>query len=456
MEESAPVSATSVPPRALEPPTAPVRVRRLCLLALLGAAVWFAFVGGLHIRLKDPDFEYFYQGGAWLLEHGSLDPGYDLVAGQVVPRGKLDWYWPCVPRVMTLFATLPFQTAGCVWLGLNLLAMLATLRLIGRHLLDLPPQDWPVTQLVPFLLLLFYWRWEFSLNQIDTLTLLLMVGSFVYWQRGRRVLGGFWLGLAILTKLTPGLLILWFALKRDFRTVGAAILTVGLAGPVADVVALGPEQTLASYRTWVHKAVATGSQRGLILSQSETDWRNQGLGVVLCRWLHPTSYSTHFDNDPRLRTQEEPRTLNIADWSLPAVARLATAIAIGTLAGLIWLARRPAGSLSVWQLRLEWALWMLAMLWLMPVMRRYHMIWALPAIALLAAGIHHSGRAAPWSRLALAALGLAAVAQLGMLWRPIEAGGVILASVAVLAVPLVARLWHLSHGGNSAGVQPDA
>ena len=122
---------------------------------------------------------------------------------------------------MTLVAWLPQKQAGLVWLVLNVAAMFATLRLVGRHLVSLPPQDWPVTQLVPFFVLFLFWWWEFRLNQINNLTLLLLLGGFVCWQRGQHRASGLWLGLAVLIKVTPALLLVWFALKRQYRVVGA-------------------------------------------------------------------------------------------------------------------------------------------------------------------------------------------------------------------------------------------
>lgn len=405
-----------------------------------------AETAGLRIQLGTPDFEYFYKAGAWLLNHGSLDPGYDVVQGRFALRGTLDWYWPFVPRLMTLFALLPYVTAGFVWVALNLAALVATLRLIGRHLVGLPAQDWAVTQLVPLLLLLPYWLWEFRLNQIDVLTLLLLVGSFVCWERGAPRVSGFWLGLAVLLKLTPGLFVLWLALKRQYRTVGYALLTIVLAGPVSDVVVFGPTQAVACYRTWAHKVITAGSHRALILSDRESDWRNQGLGVVVGRWLHPLNYNFHFDNDPRIRRDygEYPRlTLNVVALPRATVANVVMGLIALSVAGLCWLARRPAARLTQWQLRFEWALFLLAMLWLMPVMRRYHMVYALPAISLLAAGIHYSGRRCGWSALAWIGLGVALAAQLSMLSMKVEAAGTILASVAALALPVIAMLVRL-------------
>ena len=210
----------------------------------------------------------------------------------------------------------------------------------------------------------------------------------------------------------------------------------------------GPADTAALYRSWVRRAVTAGSHQGLILAQRETDWRNQGVGVVLSRWLHPTNYNTHFDNDPRIQADYahlSPATMNVLNLPLPLVANLALIVVTGPLLALIWLARRPARQLTLWQLRFEWALFMLAMLWCMPVMRRYHIICALPALSLLAAGVHYGGVSSRWSRLAFTCLGVSLAAQLTLLSVKLEAAGALLAVIVALALPLVAMLLRLEH-----------
>ena len=93
------------------------------------------------------------------------------------------------------------------------------------------------------------------------------------------------------------------------------------------------------------------------------------------------------------------------------VARIVMAIQGLSLVALVWLARRPAGRLSSWRLRLEWALFLMAMLWFMPVMRAYHVIWAYPAVAVLAGAVHYHGLRHWWSLMTLATLALAAAVQ---------------------------------------------
>lgn len=457
------------------PPVAPRNIRWLCVAALVGFAAYLGVLGTLSIRRQVADFEYFYAAGAHLLARGDLDRGVErLPGGQIELRGTIEWYLPFVSRLMTLMAWLPFGAAGSTWLALNLIAWFVTLALLGRHLMGLPPQDWPVTLLFPVLLLGLFWHWEFRLNQIDNFTMLLVVASFVHWQQRRQKLAGFWLGLAVLLKVTPALLVVWFALKRQYKTAGVAVAVVVLAGPVGDLLVFRPAYAADAYRRWFQTAVITGSHRGLILNQLEMDWRNQGLGAVACRWLHPANYALHFDNDPRIKTDKEPATMNVLALSRETIATIVITVMGLSVAGLLWLTRRPGRELSLWQLRLEWALILLAMLWLMPVLRRYHLVLMLPALAVLGSGIHYAGLRRGWSKLALGCIGGVVACQLAVstrvlpesgilrwidgLWGGqsleglsrvldagiVEASGVLLLTVVLLAIPIVTLLLRLA------------
>jgi hypothetical protein len=424
--------------RLAHSPRVTAAARIIAVLAILAGITGLGATGYSRIERFDPDFEYFYKAGAWLLDHGGLDQGYDLLpGGRIQERDTLKWYLPFASRMMTLIAWLPPRTAGYVWLALNLAATLATMVLLGRSVSGLPPRDWPITQLLPFFLAYVYWYWEYRLNQINNFTLLLIVAALVLWQVRRHVAAGMALGAAILLKVTPALLLVWFLLKRQYRTAGAALLTIVLAGPLADAVVFGPSQAASQYREWFRNAVASGSPRGLILSQSEMDWRNQALGATLARWLHPTNYSLRFDNDPRFTLTHPPHTLNIADLPLEWIAAATTIACIGIVALLVWIARRPAVELSPWQLRAEWALFTLAMLWLMPVMRRYHVIWVLPALAVLAGMIDHAGPTTRRSIFALLTIAGFAAAQLALFSRAAEASGLVLLSTGGLAAALL-------------------
>lgn len=413
-------------------PLARYGARLLLLLALA------ALAGTAASRLLKfgPDFEYFHKAGAALLERGTRDPGYDTFAGVPVYRDALNWYWPAVGRLMTLFAWLPPLPAGLLWLALNLGATVATLYLLATRITGPPGPDWALIAVVPFLWIAPFWYWEYRLSQINNFTLLLLVGAYVCWQRRHHAAAGLWLGLAVILKLTPGLLIVWFALKRQWAVVAAALITIALAGPLADVAVLGPRETADAYRGWLARAVQDGSPRALIERQVEMDWRNSALGATLCRWLHPTSYALRFDNDPRFRERDPDALLNVAALPTATVARIASAAAILLLAALcLWAWRGPADPAAL-RTRVEWAIFMLAMLWLMPVMRRYHMIWCLPAVFLLAEALR---AAAPgWRRGCLWAAALALLAaQVAMFSNRLEAMGALLLGTAPMALALI-------------------
>jgi hypothetical protein len=193
---------------------------------------------------------------------------------------------------------------------------------------------------------------------------------------------------------------------------------------VSDTLALSPDLAAGAYRSWFARAVTDGSHRALILTDRELDWRNQGLGAVASRWLTNTSYATRFDNDPRIQAslgQIPPRRLNVADWRRESVAAGVNAAAMLLVLALVWLARRPARQLTAWQLRFEWALFVSSMLLLMPVMRRYHMIWAYPAVALIAAGAHYRAFRGIWVWAGMSSLAALAATQ-ALLWLTPEAG----------------------------------
>lgn len=433
------------------PPTAPPRVRRVCLIALLAIAFLFASSGWNSIQKRWADFEYFYKASAWLVHNGTMDPEIDRFEdGGIEARGGIPWYLPFVPRVFSVVSWMPMRVAGTIWLIFNLVLFFATLRLIGRYLSGLPPGDWMVTQLVPVLFLLAAWHWEFRLNQINNLTLFLLVASFALWRRGRPNVSGLALGLAILVKLTPGLIAFWFLLKREFRVVGVAAVTVVVAGPLSDVIVFGPSYAADTYRAWARSALIDNSQRGLILRQVEMDWRNQAVGALASRWLHRTSYTKHFDNDPRIHLDDSPAWINVANLSLHTIAGGVLAFSAASVLLLVWVARHPARRLGEWRIRMEWALFVLAMLWLMPVMRRYHLIWALPAISVLGGAIHYCGLRNAWGKFALVCAASVCAAQLTLVLYLTngtnlpEAAGVLLAPVLLLASALIWRIVTIS------------
>ncbi|MFQ6048971.1 MAG: glycosyltransferase family 87 protein, partial [Phycisphaerae bacterium] len=339
----------------------------LSVLFVLGArTAWYVV----------PDFEFFYRAGQYVLAHAAVAP-----AGNV---GYLPWYLPFLSRLFVAFALLPGCIGGLLWAGLNLLMLLGILCWSGRHFNEAPDHHWPASQFIPFLLTFPYWIYQFRLNQLTTLVLVLCLASLLLWESGRPWLAGVSAGLAVLIKTVPAVLVGWFVLKRQWRTAGGAVLTCAVLGPAADLAAFGPDSTISYYRRWYHQAIQRGSARYFILNGVEVDHRNQAAGVTLGRLLHPINCQMRFWNDPRMSAvRGRAFTINLADLSAPSVADLYRkwAIAVGVV--LAWVLRCPAARLNRAVLRTEWSLILLAMLWFMPVLRLYHYAWGYPTLAML-------------------------------------------------------------------------
>ena len=355
------------------------------------------------------DFEYFRAAGEYFRRHGELPP-----ADQV--PGALPWYLPFTTRACVLLAVLPLGLTACLWAVGNVAIFAVVVRYVGRRLVDLPPADWPIHQLLPVLLILWWLAVQSLWNQLSVLVLGGALVSFALYSRRREGLAGIVLGATCLFKLMPAVLLLWFALKRGWRTVAAAALTMVLLGPVWDIVSFGPERTAGYYVEWFDRAVRRGGAAHMIRTGVEADCRNQGLGVVLRHWLMESDCSRKMWYDQRTELADEPWGINVADLSAGTVVWVYRAITLASLAGLIWLTRRPAERLSPQALRLEFAACLCAMCWFAPVMRMYHLVLLYPAVALLLPRALERSRFPRAGRIAVVGVGLYVPLYIASIW----------------------------------------
>ncbi len=392
------------------------QARTVILIVEFGLLALAARTGIVHIRYGTPDFEYFYEDGKVLLTTGAISRGEDLpdsprkwrVQDPVNPRRDwLRWYLPFIHRVCSPLGLTRWHVAGFCWVLMNLIASVLSMRWVGRELSETPPEEWPYSQFLPVLLMIVFWMVDFRLNQINLMVLCLLVGAFVAWQRGRHVSGGLLMGMAVLMKVTPTFLLLWFALKRQWRLLTAAVATIVLFGPVADVIIFGPSIAVSEYQRWYHDAVQRSGARYLIMTENNVDERNNGMAVTLCRLLHHTNYGRRFEEEPRLAYRTEPEAYaNVVDLSPLVVLRISQGITLVILAALLWLCRRPARLLTPSHLRMEWALFLVVMLCLMPVLRWYHFVWAYPALAIFLGHEWRRTQMGVQSKLAYVAVGI--------------------------------------------------
>jgi hypothetical protein len=428
--------------------------RTVCglVIAVEACLVVSAVVTGLaYIWRGVPDFEYFYEDGKFLLKTGAIGRGQDLPDSPHAVkhfdasnprRDWLRWYWPFIHRVCSPLGLMRWHVAGVVWVIINLACWVLTVRWVGRELSGMPPDDWPYTQFVPVLFMAVFWLIHFRLNQVNLIVLAFMVAAFVAWQRRQPLRGGFLMGVAVLLKVTPVFMLLWFALKRQWGFLASALLTLLLFGPVADVVIFGREQAIIEYRRWYRDAVTCGSGASLIRAERNIDYRNKGLAVTLYRLLHHASYARKFDEEPRVEEAPEvPAYVNLLNLAPSTIIAISTLLSAVSLAAMVWECRKPAERTDPFRCRMEWALFMLAMLWFMPVLRRYHFVWAYPALALWMAYGNRCERAGVRSK-AVVWVSLAwALAMVLIYFRTARAAGVTLWAVFILG----AAIWWALH-----------
>lgn len=133
---------------------------------------------------------------------------------------------PPAAVLMTLpVALLPYSQAVLVWNLLSLVLGAAALWTINSELRL--ARSWrPLLALVPLALLFSPFLLQTFFAQLNLLLLFLIVGAWAAARRGQDVLGGIFLGTAVVVKLFPGFLCLYFALQGRWRLVAGATITV--------------------------------------------------------------------------------------------------------------------------------------------------------------------------------------------------------------------------------------
>lgn len=221
-----------------------------------------------------------------------------------------------------------------------------------------------------------------SLGQIQTFITVLVSGALLAWARGRTALAGVLLGLCCAIKPQWGVLLLWGALRGQWRFVLAA--GISLAALVVPAVLL---YGLASFFDYL-------SVLSYIGKHGESFYANQSLNGLLHRWL---------GNGNNLKWVKD------AFPPYHAVVHVLTVLTSATLLGamLWWRRRRPAGPLDL-------GLAVLCLTMASPVAWEHHYGILLPLSALMlghAWARQAAGAPLPRGWWGLLALSLAAVGQ---------------------------------------------
>ncbi len=273
------------------------------------------------MRTRFPDLAGWLQNAKTLVSAPD-QPFYERYgAFYVYPPFFLTLLWPLTKLPVALAAAI-FQTVK--WIAIVVSAR-AAWRLCAPPGEDVPP-------IVALGSLALTWRFignDLGVGNVNTLLLLAIVGGCWLLTRGWHVAAGVAVAAAVSVKVTPALLLVYFAYKGWWRVLVGAAVGMALFLVVWPAACLGWENNWQLLGGWYHAIVAGFVERGAVRSEHT----NQALVGILNRLFGP-----------------HPTFVPDAHWTIVNLSESARSVvrfgvAGLTLLGLAWVCRgrlRPA------------------------------------------------------------------------------------------------------------------
>jgi alpha-1,2-mannosyltransferase len=242
-------------------------------------------------------------------------------------------------------------------------------------------------------------------GNVNLFILFLMVMAFFAYQRGRGVVAGLTLGLAIACKMTPALFIPYFLWKRSWRALAGCLAGVVLFlwPGVVPALVLGADENQHQLRQWYECMVVPYTVEHKVWSEHN----NQSLvGVVYRLTTHSPSASTYDENKQYVPTEYA----NVWDLDRTQAHWLVVGCELLFAGMAVWCCRTPLAPPTGWRLNAEFAIVTLGMLLFSERTWKHHCVTLLLPFAVLC---YHLATAKPsrWQK-ALSGTSLATVALL--------------------------------------------
>ena len=335
----------------------------------------------LHRRARQPgDFDVHREFGMRFLAGTSFENG-----------GCFNY----MPISSMYYAPLAMVPATVAFLGRYLVALIC-LALTLKWLLELLPANTSEQRRFLIVTLTLLFSLKYIIRDLDDggphlILLGMLVAGMQLLRRGKELAGGVCFALAIVLKMTPGLLLPYLAWKRRWRLL-LITTTACIALIAAPALWLGPSLWWNCQAQWNEVAFCVFSGRANT-SMEENDLRvqNQSLKMAVMHGL-----VTYPEGHPLRGASEIVSFFDLP----PQQARLLANLVMAGLLVVSWWHTRRADSGATSFMPLELAGLCLLMVLLSPVTWVQHLVFAVPAVFFILA----DGRRKPWPvQIALAA-----------------------------------------------------
>ncbi|MBI5762568.1 MAG: DUF2029 domain-containing protein [Planctomycetes bacterium] len=340
--------------RCLQNPAAPV-ISAIILVALL-------IIPSVQssVRIRKVDKSAYREGG----ERHQTALGRWLPTAAVLGDGSTDPYgtghWfptpPFVLMCLVPLSKLGYLPAGIIWAVLKSGGFIFAMALLLRTLRE---QEIRIPLGVLIAAGIFGIRPIISDLQHANLNIFMMIWVALTWTcflRNKDLLAGAFIALAIVTKVTPALLLVYFLYKRQWKVALGAAIGLALVFLIIPSLYLGFARNIELHRNWYHMLAEPYARHGW----ATIEIANQSLYGVLLRILSNAGLLSieHM-------TVNQAMEIGMEDMARPVTALgnlIRPCITIGVLGSLAWFCRHRVQRRADVRIWLEFALVLVAML----------------------------------------------------------------------------------------------
>lgn len=337
---------------------------------LVGLSLFFLAISlNYYFKIHATDRETRSAFKRWQSQILEIDQGENIWAKHVYPNP------PVMVLILKPLADLPQVWGSMSWLFLKVLMTILAIHWVFT-LLEQQDRPFPLWgKLLVLLLVLRPVQGDLMHGNVNLFILFLVVGSLYAYCRGRDLLSGIAMGLAIACKVTPALFVPYFVWKKGWKVLAGCAAGLVLFLLLVPALFMGWEKNQQGLKSWFDNMIVPFVIKGDVTPEHH----NQSLPGLAVRLLSDSpSFTTFVDN---VYTPVEYH--NVASLG-PTLIRWGLKGCLGLFALLVvWSCRTPAQNRANWRLWAEFSLIALGMLLFSERTWKHHCVMLLLPFAVL-------------------------------------------------------------------------